>query len=1183
MSSNKIKCEECGTVNSLDSVKCKKCDQELPGQSLDNDEFNVLNALKQISGVGSSRAKNIVKAGYSDIKDLDDIDVESITSIEGIGESIASDIVKTIEETKEKGGLYLCDECGAFVGEESKRCSNCGAIMEDIDDEIDEEGNDDADEDLDETQEEDGSLYLCTNCGSFVSADSEVCKYCGTSMGEIEEEVEEEVEQEITEEVIQEKTEEKEEEDGLFLCTNCGAFVSVKSTDCPNCGFTFSEDIEEEDIPEEYEEEIEPEIPDEEGVQEVQEEIDLEVIDELDVGQEEVIEPEKSFESIAEELNEGLEQEVSEEKETEELQEIEPELLSEIDEEFLYEDEDIEDSHVSKEEVEAFEVEEKSEDEFYKEPESTSTTAEGLHVGDNAKICGNCGWISNNSVEECPICHHEFTKEAIDTELEPYDVEDHSMDDDVNTLKKALGLSEKTEEEIGSEREDITSRDESKVDVCTVCGAFLRNENERCPVCGSLSSETPEIETVDGSHIDYTDGNLAICDACGAFVKDQKERCSICGSDMEFAKKDIEKEEVSVAETDQEEVIKKFFGQTDDGSKEYEEDEVELYLCTSCGAMVSASAETCSICQSDLGESDIEPAESYDHSEVEEEPSETLNTEETLDEELEDQDIDEFEEDYEELEEDDFDLSELMDDEEQITGDEIDEDDLGDFAPTSDEIDLEEDEDEFDIKLNEEIESILKSRYDEEKAEIEDKPDQTESTSDLKEKGLEYDADGLKTEIEDEEKSVEDFKKDDDWIRCPTCKSYISKDSEFCSVCDQSLDEVVGEKETISEKTILSKATRVSQTVKSEPSVVSKSKPSLKKSRPEPDFVESHIQHSLKNILYKAKDYEVPVSSLSLLAFGGIYFTTYRTSDFNYFGELGLILIGLFFGLGILTVYAFKDEIISYSSIGFVGYLIGIIISSFIPTSRYILNLNIPLLASAGMTATALGIFWILDYSLPKKFHYYMLWFSGICILFVAGLTLIFYSVQISHLEYTIILPLGLGSVMVMSGTATWYKETIGSYETKSVSLSKRFSNYQDSGNYYENISKTCPVSEEKAIPYYIKGINSCSMGEYEDSIRKFKKALDLEGDNEAIWNNLGTAYSRVGAQEKAKKCLINAINIDEEYAIAWNNLGNVNFRCGNYSEALECYDKALEIQGDYRDAMLNKSQALIKLSKIKA
>ncbi|MFO7792709.1 MAG: tetratricopeptide repeat protein [Candidatus Saliniplasma sp.] len=1167
MSENRKECDVCGTLNSPEAIECKNCGNEIGNH---DEEYAVLNALKQISGVGSSRAKNIVEAGYSEMDELDDIGIENIASIEGIGESIASDIVETIEETKEEGGLYLCDECGAFVGKDADRCSNCGAVMEEVEEE--EEGVDSSDikEDTPEEKEED-SLFLCSNCGSFIGSGTSVCQHCGARMEDVEEGTEDEKPEGMDKPKPEEMDSEDmdEEEEGLFLCTNCGAFVSVSSTECPHCGYTLDE-VEKDEVEQEVGEDIGPE--ESETIEKEPDELEPEV------SLEDEIEDGVKVSEYTDDVNEDIEKELEREMQTveEELEmEDENEDISEDgvekengwevqDESSLYsEDPDVVGLEESLEEdiEETFTSDEEQLEDELEVEEITSSTVDAVPVGDDVKICGNCGWISDGSVDECPMCEYEFSEEPVESELEsPKKIEtsDESIDEDVKTIRRAFGISEESDGIEKKEEDDLLDR-ENDVEICTVCGAFLTKDSDRCSVCGSLTSETPELDTLEEEpHIDYTEDQISICDACGAFVREDKERCSICGSDMELARKDIDEEEVQTPK-DQDETLGRFFGENisaeDKGIPE-DDEEVEIYLCNRCGAIVSSDAEVCSICHSDLSESGVETEEEYVSRDV-------SKTEE------------EFELERPELEE-------------------AGESKIGDESPPTiheeASTEIEKESSEFDVELNQEIETLLTDIY-QEQTEKEGVGERTDSKfegeyeeSDLEEALEELDRDVLSADKEDKEGSEKD-----EWMECPICNSHVSVDSDYCTVCENPLGE--GEKGYDKDKEII-KVTESGPTVAATPKEVesdstmaSDSHPAfkgVKKQSQKNDFVESHIESSLKNVLYKAKDYEVPISSLSLLAFGGVYLTTYRTSNFTYFAEIGLVLIALFFGLGILTVFVFKDEMLSYSLLGFMGYITGIFISSLVPISRYILGLNLPILASAGMIASALGLFWILENRLPKKFHYYMLWFSGISVLFVALLTMMVYPVQLSLFEYPIILPLGFGSTMVVGGTAIWYKETDKTYEAApSRSPGWKISSYNNTKGYFEDTNKTCPVSNEEAIPHYSKGIASCSIGEYDDAIKKFKKALELEGDNEAIWNNLGTAYSRLGDQDKARECLRQALDQDETYAIAWNNLGNANFRCGNYSDALDCYDKALKIEENYRDAKLNKSQVLIKLSKV--
>jgi tetratricopeptide (TPR) repeat protein len=63
-----------------------------------------------------------------------------------------------------------------------------------------------------------------------------------------------------------------------------------------------------------------------------------------------------------------------------------------------------------------------------------------------------------------------------------------------------------------------------------------------------------------------------------------------------------------------------------------------------------------------------------------------------------------------------------------------------------------------------------------------------------------------------------------------------------------------------------------------------------------------------------------------------------------------------------------------------------------------------------------------------------------------------------------------------------------------------------------------------------------------------------------------GVALLNLGNYEEAIKCYDKAIEIEPNNAEAWNNKGIVLGRLSKYEEAIACYDKAIEIEPDYAD-----------------
>lgn len=1325
MSEDTIQCPKCGISISKDVDECPVCGAKLEEskKEMDGEEERILNALKQISGVGGYKAKNIVKSGISDFDKLEDASLESFLSVKGIGEATAKDIVDAIEDSTTKdGSLYLCVECGAFVSADADRCPTCGTKMDDEVEEGDVEAESEITEEIEDEErvdeEEEGSLYLCSNCGSFISESADECPYCGYSL-EIEDEIEEDLEEEIEEELEPEfetDIEEEESEDGLFLCTNCGSFAGANAKRCPSCGMVFDEEEVEEETGG-VEAELEMEGAEEEGVEEA---VDEEEVAEEDVDIEEEVEeiPEEELQETTseeidiEDLIEYKTDETSEEAPEEEIDEPSQE---EIDLEDLieYRTEDTSEE-ISEEETGwtdeglGIEVDESDLEELDREISEalkdeygiSTATLMGLSMGGDVKMCSNCGRLCEKDVPECPTCGAVF--EDVDIELAEEDGE-WKRSQDQKTLEKALGIQE-VPDEIDVEDED------TELNICTVCGAFLTDKTERCGICGSLVSETPDLEVDEDDiyEVKKDDDSLYICDACGALVDEYQDRCPICGSVLELSRRSVEDEELEDLVDETGNVIEEFFGRTDDIALEEKINNDEINFCDVCGALLSEDADKCPICgEGKREEKDIEGFEYYFESEgdVTEEDMESLEEEileeefgftegdevGTVQEEKEEEKLDEaFEEQVEEtgepveeieepgqeveepvqeiedevIEEDEPNLEDLLimkdkgdldleggetviDQLEQLEGEiskkmvEEDEDidldldstsseDLIDLLSTisegeyieevsgdevEDELSLDEGVDEVAVEEGAEEDDIITVEEDE----IYEGPEVIDSDAfqrELDEEVLEEaidenidvnqaieDIDELVSAGEEEEYEEEEFYEegeeyeDEYWLECPSCGSYVSEDSEVCGVCGLDFtEETVVEEETTSYeyedigvdlselKEYKSEYKRSTWEEKGEGADTSK------KTRSVPSVPSYTPQDKFKSVISKIKEYEVPISSLSLFAFGGVYLTSYGDSNLRYLTDIGLIILGIFFGMGLFTLFVLREDL-KQSFLGVLGYFGALGIASFVPINNMMLGIDVPLILDVGLIAMALGVFWMLDYKLPGDYRYYLVWFSGISIIMLILVLAKFDDANgLMNLNYSVLMALGLGGILIASGTSSWYnranseEEFYGDIEKGHrhlihgdyLNAVKSFDRSIEKGD----VTKREFTDEENpAFPYYSKGLALCNMGEYKEAAKTFKQVLDINPKSVPTWNNLGTAFSRMGDQEKAVKCLKRAIKIDPGYEIAWNNLGNALFRMGNYEEALECYDEALDLNSSYRDASLNKTQCLTKIS----
>ena len=65
------------------------------------------------------------------------------------------------------------------------------------------------------------------------------------------------------------------------------------------------------------------------------------------------------------------------------------------------------------------------------------------------------------------------------------------------------------------------------------------------------------------------------------------------------------------------------------------------------------------------------------------------------------------------------------------------------------------------------------------------------------------------------------------------------------------------------------------------------------------------------------------------------------------------------------------------------------------------------------------------------------------------------------------------------------------------------------------------------------------------------------------MWNNKGLALNSLGRYDEAIKCYDKAIEIDPNDADAWNNKGLALNSLGNNDEAKKCYDRSRELGRD--------------------
>ena len=126
----------------------------------------------------------------------------------------------------------------------------------------------------------------------------------------------------------------------------------------------------------------------------------------------------------------------------------------------------------------------------------------------------------------------------------------------------------------------------------------------------------------------------------------------------------------------------------------------------------------------------------------------------------------------------------------------------------------------------------------------------------------------------------------------------------------------------------------------------------------------------------------------------------------------------------------------------------------------------------------------------------------------------------------------------------------------------------------YSVAEKKCCKLIKKIKPNYeifnIYAVILFELKKYDDAIKQWKKAIELNPKYHFGHNNLGNAYLKKKNFKEALNCYHKAIHIKPDYYEAHHNKGNVLRKTNDFVNAIESFDKALKIKSDYLPALKN-------------
>eukprot|EP00761_Pharyngomonas_kirbyi_P009358 gb/GECH01009374.1/.p1 GENE.gb/GECH01009374.1/~~gb/GECH01009374.1/.p1 ORF type:complete len:252 (+),score=24.63 gb/GECH01009374.1/:1-756(+) len=106
--------------------------------------------------------------------------------------------------------------------------------------------------------------------------------------------------------------------------------------------------------------------------------------------------------------------------------------------------------------------------------------------------------------------------------------------------------------------------------------------------------------------------------------------------------------------------------------------------------------------------------------------------------------------------------------------------------------------------------------------------------------------------------------------------------------------------------------------------------------------------------------------------------------------------------------------------------------------------------------------------------------------------------------------------------------------------------------------------------------------GKYKLAIEDYTKAIQLNPENVAAYNNRGFAYRKVNQYDKAINDYSKALEIQPDNVKTYNNRGYSYARRGDYDLAIKDYDKVIELDSDNIHAFHNRGISYDKKGKFK-
>ena len=136
-------------------------------------------------------------------------------------------------------------------------------------------------------------------------------------------------------------------------------------------------------------------------------------------------------------------------------------------------------------------------------------------------------------------------------------------------------------------------------------------------------------------------------------------------------------------------------------------------------------------------------------------------------------------------------------------------------------------------------------------------------------------------------------------------------------------------------------------------------------------------------------------------------------------------------------------------------------------------------------------------------------------------------------------------------------------------------------GNVFEQTSILTKQYQNSLVLWNLMGASAAQIGQLDDAIHAFQKALSIKPDFAEAYNNMGNALYDQGKLDEAIEAYQKVFSLKPDFAEAYYNMGAALQEQGKLDDAIEVYIKALAIKPDYAEAYNNKGTALREQEKL--